>query len=107
MTTRKYILSDDGETPIKCDDILTWGRWFENFENRIVKQESIGDKWVSTVFLGLDHRFGNGLPLVWETMVFHDKKGVEMDRCGGNRDQALAMHEAMVARMEALEALET
>lgn len=26
--------------------------------------------WVSTVFLGLDHRFGRGAPVLWETLVF-------------------------------------
>lgn len=27
---------------------------------------------VSTVFLGIDHQFGDGPPLIWETMIFTD-----------------------------------
>jgi hypothetical protein len=37
---------------------------------------------VSTVFLGLDHSFGEGPPLLFETMVFvNDMSGRWMDRC--------------------------
>lgn len=38
-----------------------------------------GDVRVSTVFLGLDHRFGDGPPLLFETMAFvgHDDVGME------------------------------
>lgn len=31
--------------------------------------------FVSTVFLGLDHQYGNGPPLVFETMIFPAKDG--------------------------------
>ena len=30
----------------------------------------IGPYWVSTVWIGLDHSFGRGPPLIFETMVF-------------------------------------
>ena len=32
--------------------------------------ETVGDTRVSTVFLGLDHRFEDGPPVVFETMCF-------------------------------------
>ncbi len=32
--------------------------------------DTVGDKRVSTVFLGLDHQYGDGPPLLFETMVF-------------------------------------
>lgn len=37
--------------------------------------------WVSTVFLGLDHSWGGGPPLLWESMVFNknDDKMHEYD----------------------------
>ena len=41
---------------------------------RIVKQEYVGDYWVSTVWLGLDHGFGGGAPLIFVTMVFNHSK---------------------------------
>lgn len=42
---------------------------------KIIKQTVLPNgKWVSTVWLGLDHRFINkGLPLIFETMVFPEK----------------------------------
>lgn len=101
-----YILSEDGQQPVACNDIMRWGEWYAR-ANRIVKQETVGDMWISTVFLGLDHGWFGGAPIVWETMVFKDREDVEMDRCAGNRDQALAMHQAMVERMQAVVALET
>ena len=43
---------------------------------------AVGDKcyWVSTVDLGLDHSFGEGPPLYWETMIFQcDESGEVSD----------------------------
>lgn len=68
-----YIL--DGKTPVECDDILKWGEWFETADRHVAKTEKDEIK-VSTVFLGIDHSFGDGPPLLFETMIFggeHDK----------------------------------
>lgn len=46
----------------------------------IVAQEHVGKVWVSTVFLGLDHSFGQGDPILFETMVFRDGHGEECER---------------------------
>jgi hypothetical protein len=63
-----YILRD--KTPIPCD-LMTWAHWLEeHIADRIVKQESIGQFWISSVFVGLDHSVRNGPPLLFETMVF-------------------------------------
>lgn len=66
-----YILDDDGN-PLAVDDVLVWAKWWETHEyQRIVQQDHFGKTTVSTVFLGLDHRyFGDGPPVLWETMVF-------------------------------------
>jgi hypothetical protein len=63
----KYILS--GRTPVLCEDISQWGTWMENAERHVAKTE-IGDVQISTVFLGLDHSFGSGPPILFETMIF-------------------------------------
>ena len=34
---------------------------------------------VSTVWLGLDHRFGEGAPVIFETMVFPEGDAAEID----------------------------
>jgi hypothetical protein len=64
---KKYILF--GKTPVEAD-LLEWGKWFQDAD-RHVAQTEIGDFWISTVFLGLDHQFGEGPPLLFETMVFN------------------------------------
>lgn len=61
-----YIL--DGKKP-KSVDLLEWARWFETAD-RIVAKTLINGVKVSTVFLGLDHSFGGGPPLLFETMIF-------------------------------------
>ncbi len=68
-----YILKD--KKPILCSDIMEWAKQWES-SDRIVKQDTIGDVKISTVFLGLDHSFGDGPPLLFETIIFggaHDE----------------------------------
>lgn len=99
----KYILDENGN-PVRCDELYTWGRWIENHSARRVSLERFGivrKSEVSTVFLGLDHRFGDeGPPILWETMVFGGPLDQERDRCSGSREQALAMHAQMVKKVK-------
>jgi hypothetical protein len=68
----QYILKEHETIPE--DDVLVWGEWFEK-ANRVVKQTQVADGVeVSTVFLGLDHSFGSGKPLLFETMIFGGSK---------------------------------
>jgi hypothetical protein len=62
-----YILID--RLPVAVD-MMTWARWFEKTTNRQIAVESFENCTVSTVFLGLDHSFGNGEPVLFETMIF-------------------------------------
>ena len=64
----KYTL--EGKTPVLCDDLMAWVRNFEKGTDRHVAADKIGDVRVSTVFLGLDHSWGDGPPLLFETMIF-------------------------------------
>lgn len=95
--TDRYILVN-GE-PVPEPDLKKWGKWFQdNPKDRIVKQETIGDLKISTVFLGLDHRWTNdsGPPILWETMVFGGEMDSEQMRCTGSRADAEAMHQRMI-----------
>ena len=68
-----YIL--DGKTPIAIDDILSWARYVGSATHHVALTKH-GDIRVSTVFLGLDHSYGDGPPLLFETMIFggpHDE----------------------------------
>ena len=70
--TKKYIL--EGGNVRETDNLLEWAKALEN-TNRIVKQTELPNgKYISTVFLGIDHAFGQEKPLLFETMVF-PKKG--------------------------------
>ena len=67
---------------------------------KIVKQERLPDgRFVSTVWLGLNHQYGDGPPLIFETMVFGgDGDSRECERYS-TEAEALAGHKAMVARL--------
>lgn len=89
-----YIL--DGKTPVAVD-LMTWAKWLDDPSKKRVAQDYIGDYWISTVFLGLDHRFSDdGPPILFETMVFPEK-GKNMSEKWAERactwDEALAAHE--------------
>lgn len=105
MTARYYTCDDNGN-PIPTDDILEWGRWLENTDNRRVAQDlDEADEGktirVSTVFLGVDHSFGfGGPPVLWETFVFGGLLDGEMDRYT-SKEAALLGHQQMCERVMA------
>ena len=68
MNDDKYIL--DGHEPTPVDDLLEWAKWFETADRHVAQTDINNDVRVSTVFLGLDHSFGNGPPILFETMIF-------------------------------------
>jgi hypothetical protein len=92
----KYIL-DERHAVIPAD-LLTWARWFETADaQRVVAQEMLGAVKVSTVFLGLDHQYGMGPPLLFETMVFGGGLDGHQTRYS-TWEEAVAGHRAMVER---------
>ena len=74
----KYIL--EGHKAVECDDLMVWAKWFETAERHVDKTEISSDVNVSTVFLGLNHNYGDGEPLLFETMVFGGEHDEEMER---------------------------
>ena len=72
---------DENNKPIKAttNEYVDWEE--NNPERRLVKQDRIGDIFVSTVFLGLDHSWRGNTPILWETMIF-----------GGDHDQYQERH---------------
>lgn len=94
----KYILDKNGN-PKKEKNLLVWGRWL-NTADRKVARTNIGKVLISTVFLGLDHRFfGKGKPILYETMVFGGKLDQMMERyC--TKEQAIKGHNAIVKKVK-------
>lgn len=63
----KYILVGHEARPAT---LMEWAKWYETADRHLAN-DLVGDVRVSTVFLGLDHRFGDsGAPILYETMVF-------------------------------------
>lgn len=99
MTIEHMILDKSGPTPVMVKATLDeWAKWLNDGEGRIVGKDDLSsDVRVSTVCLGLDHSFGEGEPLWFETMVFGGPLDQEQDRYS-TWDEAVKGHEAMVAK---------
>lgn len=88
-----YILTDTREP--QSATLLEWGKWFQE-DKRRVGYDEVGKVTVSTVFLGVDHRFTDGPPLLFETMIFGGAHDQYQTRCS-TWAQAEAMHAAALA----------
>lgn len=97
--SKYYVLN--GHETVKAT-LLEWDKWFEKADRTVDKTE-IGDARVSTVFIGLDHSWDGGRPLLFETMVFGGPLDEEQERCS-TWDEAVQQHAAMVARVTSVEA---
>jgi hypothetical protein len=91
-----YILV--GQTPVLEPDVIKWAQWFETAEQR-VRLTRVGKYKVSTVFLGLDHRFhGSGPPIVFETMIFTRKhEAIDYQKRCATWREAERQHEEAIA----------
>ena len=90
------------KTPVPTEDVLTWGRFFENTKNRTVSTTDLDDDvYISTVFLGMDYQPGDGPPLLFETLVFRGPLDGEMDRYS-TWGEAEAGHLRMVERAKGI-----
>ncbi len=98
----QYIL--DNKEPVLVEGgteaLIEWAKWFETAD-RTVNTTKINDNiTISTVFLALDHNHFGGQPLLFETMVFRNGSGCEMDRCSTWKG-AEKMHDKMVEQVKA------
>lgn len=88
----RYIL--DGHTPVKEPDLLKWSKWMQAAK-RHVADERIDGIRISTVFLGLDHQWDGGAPLLFETMIFGGPHNDWQERCS-TWEEAEEMHKKAV-----------
>jgi hypothetical protein len=87
-----YILNPD-HSITGTNDVTEWSKQMDN-ETKIIQRDQIGEKLVSTVFLGIDHGWGwHQEPLLFETMIFpiHSWNEEYCERCS-TYDQAVEMH---------------
>lgn len=81
---------------------MTLTEWAQSFETRqgqrrVAETTLANGRWVSTVWMGLDHSFGSGPPLIFETMVFaspDDRADLDCDRYS-TEAEALVGHQRM------------
>lgn len=87
-----YYILKDGE-PVKASGVIEWGRWWEanKYQRRIAYDELRGCR-ISTVFLGLDYNWGEGPPLLYETMIFGGEHDEWQERAS-TKVEALQIHE--------------
>lgn len=74
-----YILKD--KKPVEVD-MMEWAHWASNGSKAVASDCIEGGIRVSTVFLGLDHRYGEipGPPILFETMIFGGMNDGYQDR---------------------------
>lgn len=82
-------------------DPLTWASMLDS-PARIVGHTAIGEVHVSTVWIGIDHGFGQTeRPLIYETMIFRPDDYDETYRYATLADAQLG-HSRLVAELELL-----
>lgn len=92
-----YILDEDGKVKVE-PDLEKWGKWIEKADRTLLKT-TVGEYQISTVFLGIDHRFGGpGAPILWETMIFgpEDSEHADYQRRYTTKATALKGHSETV-----------
>ena len=70
---RYWILGEDGRTPVGMQSLHEWGQWFQQGKRKVARHRKARTV-VSTVFLGLDHGYCGGPPILFETMIFGGPK---------------------------------
>lgn len=105
MNHHYYTLDDDGTTR----PVSAW-QWTQEFNTmrRVIEKTTVGEAEVSTVFLGLNHNWRDGPPILFETMIF----GLELDEDESDPQwryttlaEAKAGHEAAVGLAQGLVSL--
>ncbi|MFQ5591315.1 MAG: hypothetical protein ACE5FM_00025 [Methyloligellaceae bacterium] len=101
-----YILEND--VPVLQPDVIKWRTWCEEQKASgrnwwRVASDVVGASTISTVFLGIDHQFGDGPPILYETMVFGGPCNEECRRYH-TKEEALIGHAAMLAVVNAANA---
>ena len=83
---RRWYILDNNNNPV-AKPVLEAAQWLDdNPSRKTVKRDEIGDILVSTVFLGLDHSFNGGTPVLWETMIFGGEHDQYQERYTSHKD---------------------
>ena len=97
MNNEYWILNKNRK--IKKVDLMTWAKWFKSSQDRIIGKDIIKGIRVSTVFLGIDHGFGLGKPILFETIIF----GSNLKKLQGYQERYHTLQEAEKGHKDAIE----
>ncbi len=93
-----YILN--GHEPVPATDIVEWARWFETADRIVrVTELPVQGGRLSTVFLGSDHGFGTGRPILFETALINAAGEFDILSRYSTWAEAEAGHEKFVAHL--------
>jgi hypothetical protein len=101
----KWYILDASGNPVRAPSLIAWCKWFgrtmadDGQYLRLLARDEIGNVTISTVFLGIDHGWGSGPPILWETMIFHGPLDQTQERYTSRAD-ALAGHARWVNAVE-------
>ncbi len=95
----QYIIKDGKIVPA---EMMEAARFFGDINNRTVDRTQFPDgSYVSTVFLGIDHSFGRGPPILFETMIFGNAKFEDHQWRYCTCEEAQVGHKKIIACIEA------
>src|SRR3990172_11732027 len=99
MAPMRPLFYDKDGKPVS---LKQWAKLIEDRTYRRVAETILPDgTWISTVLLGLDHRFTmEGPPVIFETMVFPDAENLRERDCEryATQEEAIAGHATMVQK---------
>jgi hypothetical protein len=86
--------------------LMEWAKRYEKGQDAIRDEKRVAEttlangRWVSTVWLGLNHQYGYGPPLIFETMVFKSKGELDDMDCErySTEAEAIAGHARLVEK---------
>lgn len=90
---------------VMTTDLMQWAMWFELARRSgasAIGKDDVSNAFVSTTFLGIDHNYWGGAPLLFETMVFAQEEDGSSDMFQeryATIEEAEAGHKRVVASL--------
>ena len=91
-----YILKN--KKAVQVNNLTEWATQFGK-QNKRVAKDTINGVDISTMFLGLDHQYGKGKPLLFETMVFGGELDQKQERYS-TWEEAEIGHKIMIKKVK-------
>jgi hypothetical protein len=82
------------------ESIQEYGKLHQDEDYKIVAKTTVGQYEVSTVWLGMNHQYDEGPPLIFETMIFGGDRDGELWNRYPTETHAIVGHDQAVAHLE-------